>query len=222
RGQLRASELLDGQGFARKVEQAYAAMFLAWSGEEGSRAGSPLPAPSRKRRGKPSEAAMNAVVACFNARDYTRGAALARELTQQYPDHGFGWKALGSMLQPLGLEEEAIAAKRRAVALSPEDAEALCNLGHLLQGQGVLPEAETLLLRALALRPDYAEAHNNLGITYQKMGRYDEAEASFRQALKKQPHRAITGNLLFTLNYHPDKSAEEIYAAYEEYEERFG
>ena len=33
RGQLRESELLDGQGFARKVEQAYAMMFDAWEKE---------------------------------------------------------------------------------------------------------------------------------------------------------------------------------------------
>jgi len=33
RGQMRSSELMDGQGFAHKVEQAYAMMFEAWEKE---------------------------------------------------------------------------------------------------------------------------------------------------------------------------------------------
>jgi predicted O-linked N-acetylglucosamine transferase (SPINDLY family) len=55
------------------------------------------------------------------------------------------------------------------------------------------------------------------------MGLLDEAEASYRQALEiKADHEDAFGNMLFTLNYHPDKSGEEIFEAYREYDARFG
>jgi predicted O-linked N-acetylglucosamine transferase (SPINDLY family) len=116
-----------------------------------------------------------------------------------------------------------LAAKRRAAALLPDDAEAQCNLGVTLQDQGLLVEAETVLLRALALKPDYREAHNNLAVTYQKLGRIDASVQHFQRALEIDPgYEDIYSNMLFTLNYHPDLGDAEIAAHYREYDRRFG
>ena len=172
---------------------------------------------------QPSDADMRVVVSLFESRDLVAGTAAARELVRRYPRHGFGWKVLGTFLHLLGAGEEAIAAKRKAVELMPQDAEAIGNLGQSLQDAGHYAAAEIALQRALALRPDYAEAHNNLAITYQKMGRIANSIEHFRAALEIQPlHQWIFDNYLFTLNYHPDMAAEEIFEAYREYERRFG
>jgi predicted O-linked N-acetylglucosamine transferase (SPINDLY family) len=81
RGQMQASELMDEEGFARRVERAYLEMFAQWSGEKPQAVVASRVSMPRVRRGAPSEAAMNAVVACFKAHNYLKGEALARELT---------------------------------------------------------------------------------------------------------------------------------------------
>ncbi len=171
----------------------------------------------------PSADDMKAITSLFEARDFVVGEALARDLTRRFPLDGFGWKALGAMLHPQGKKDEALEAKTAAARLLPNDAEAACNLGQSLQDAGHYAAAEEVLTRALCLRPDYAEAHNNLAITFQKMGRIEESEASFVAALALTPnHHWVYDNYLFTLNYHASKPAEEIFAAYQEYEKRFG
>jgi predicted O-linked N-acetylglucosamine transferase (SPINDLY family) len=80
-------------------------------------------------------------------------------------------------------------------------------------------EAERQFRQALELNPDFASAHNNLGCSLQDQGRHEESEASFRRALELRRAFGTSANLLFGLNYHPDKSAEDIYAAYGEFEE---
>ena len=218
RGQMQASVLMDEARFARTVEAAYQDMFALWG-----RAPKVVPKPARHavRTTEPSLDDMKLLSSLFESRDYSAGVVAARAMTQQYPRHGFGWKALGAMLQAAGHATEALEAKQHAARLLPLDAEAACNLGHSLQDLDQTTQAETVLLQALALRPDYPEAHNNLAITYQKMGRLNAAEAHFRAALALVPqHKSIFGNLLFTRNYHPDHSAEAVYADYQAYEQR--
>ena len=215
REQMAASPLMDEAGFARSVEHAYRAMFQRFVDQPA--------APRRATPGSPTQQQMQSLADLFRARRFADGEQMARALTEQFPDNGFAWKALGVMLQPQGKSSEAIMAKRRAAQLLPDDAEVFCNLGHALQDSGRFAEAEQALARALALKPAYLEAFNNLGITYQKQGRHDASVLHFERALALQPgHEDIYSNMLFTLNYHPDRSGAEIFAAYREYDRRFG
>nr|WP_315190868.1 tetratricopeptide repeat protein [uncultured Albidiferax sp.] len=220
RAQMQSSRLMDEAGFARQVEEAYTQMFARWE------AAPKIQAPALRSKSKSTEPSlddMKLLSSFFESRDFAAGVVAARAMAQQYPLHGFGWKALGALLQASGQAEEALAAKQRAAELMPQDAEAACNLGHSLQDLDRTTEAEASLLRALALKPAYPEALNNLAITCQKMGRLVESEAHFRAALALSPtHQGMFDNLLFTLNYHPGHSAEEIFASYQAYEQRFG
>jgi predicted O-linked N-acetylglucosamine transferase (SPINDLY family) len=73
------------------------------------------------------------------------------------------------------------------------------------------------------IKSDFAEAHANLGNTLTSLYRLDEAEASYRQALEVKPnYESAFDRLLFTLNYHPDKTAEEIFEDYQKYDAQFG
>lgn len=222
RSQMQASVLMDEGGFARRLEQAYVEMFSRWTTAPTQLES--LKRSKRARRGnQPSMDEMKLLTSFFETRDFAAGVVAARTMTKQYPIHGFGWKALGALLQIGGHAKEALDAKKQAAKLLPLDAEAVCNLGHSLQDLNYLAQAEVALKRALALKPAYSEAFNNLAITYQKMGRLDVAEANFRSALALKPdHKAIYDNLLFTLNYHPDQAAELIFENYQEYDHRFG
>ena len=122
---------------------------------------------------------------------------LAVHITQDFPKHPLAWKVLGAVLEATGRKSEAVDANQKAVALSPQDAEAHNNLGITLKVLGRLDEAEASYNQAIALKPDLAEAHSNLGTTLKELGRLDEAEASYNQAIALKPdladaHRNLT------------------------------
>ena len=130
---------------------------------------------------------------------------------------------LGIVLQELGQLDGAVVSFRRALEIRPDFAEAYYNLGNALKDQGHLEGAVTSYARALELKPCFAEAHNNLGSALQELGQLDGALASYAQALACKPDYAEAhSNLLFTLNFHPGKGREEIFAACREYDARFG
>ena len=58
---------------------------------------------------------------------------LAVSITQEFPQHPFGWKVLGAVLGQTGRKSEAVDANQTAIVLSPQDAEAHNNLGNTLQ-----------------------------------------------------------------------------------------
>ena len=129
---------------------------------------------------------------------------LAVSITQDYPDHPFAWKALGTVLGQAGRNSEAVDANQTAVALSPQDADAHNNLGSTLKELGRLEEAEVSYTQAIALRPDLSKAHYNLGNMLQELGRLDKAEASFRQVIALKPDyaevRHSLGNTLIKMS----------------------
>ena len=61
--------------------------------------------------------------------------------------------------------DEALASYDRALALWPDDAEALTNRGVTLNTLGRFDEALANYSRALELEPDDADAHSNRGVT---------------------------------------------------------
>ncbi|NVZ10286.1 tetratricopeptide repeat protein [Allochromatium humboldtianum] len=151
---------------------------------------------------------------------------------------------LGNLLLDLGQLDEALDCQRRAIELQPGHPEILCNLGNVLQHLGQLDEAlavyqqsMTILGRPTASRPsqqakqqlanllqlDHPEILTMQGNTQQTLGHLDAAEQLYRRALTLDATDAsIYSKLLFTLNYHPDHSAETIFEAYREFDRRFG
>ncbi|ADC62872.1 O-linked N-acetylglucosamine transferase, SPINDLY family protein [Allochromatium vinosum] len=130
---------------------------------------------------------------------------------------------LGSLLRDLGCTQEALDCYRRALAIHPSQPEALTNLGNLLLSLGQLHEALECQQRAARLQPGHPEILSNLGNALQHLGRLDEALDVYRQALTIRPDdTSIHGKLLFTLNYHPDQSAEQIFSAYQAFDQRIG
>jgi protein O-GlcNAc transferase len=116
---------------------------------------------------------------------------------------------------------ESLMQLQRAIEVLPDSAEAHNELGVYLQlMKGNEFGAEKKFREALELRPGYPSAFSNLGCALQDQGRHQESEANFRRALKLRPAFGTYANLLFGLNYDPDKSAEEIFAVYREFEDK--
>ena len=115
---------------------------------------------------------------------------LAVSTTTEFPKNQFGWKVLGVVLAATGRNSEAVNANQKAVALSPQDAEAHYNLGITLKELGRLDEALASYTHSIALKPEFAEAHFNLGNTLIELGRLDEALASYTQSIALKPEFA--------------------------------
>ncbi len=164
-----------------------------------------------ERRAGPGNQEIDALVVLFGQGRYSEVAGLARLMTERYPEHEFGWKALGAVYKQMGQNEQALIPMQKAAALSPEDVEAHYNLGVVLQESGRLDEAQASCRQALRINPDYADAHGNLGVILQKSGRLLEAEASFRQALQINPAYAAAhcnlGNVLNDLGCFKEAAA---------------
>ena len=135
----------------------------------------------------PSQQQLKSLLEHYQNGRFRDAEKLSVEITQDFPEHQFAWKVLGAVLAVTGRESEALDAKQTAVALSPQDAEAISNLGSTLKELGRLDEAEASCRKAIALKPDLSVFHVNLGITLQELGRLDEAIASYSQAILLEP-----------------------------------
>jgi tetratricopeptide (TPR) repeat protein/2-polyprenyl-3-methyl-5-hydroxy-6-metoxy-1,4-benzoquinol methylase len=136
---------------------------------------------------RPSQAEINNLLRQYQTGLYGDAEKLALSITERFPEHEFGWKALGAILSQTGRFSESLVPNQKSVQLAPQDAEARNNLGNTLKELGRFDEAEASYTQAIALKPDFAEAHNNLGNTLKELGRLDEAEASYTQAIALKP-----------------------------------
>ena len=85
-----------------------------------------------------------------------------------------------------GKLDEAIAAYRQAVGLTPDLAATYSNLGNALKDQGRLEEAIAAYRKAVSIKPDLAEAHSNLGNALREQGKLDEAVLAYRRGDRNQ------------------------------------
>lgn len=74
-----------------------------------------------------SPAAIDSLVALFNAGRYDELESQARLVVEHYPDSGLAWKVLGVAL--LAQSKDALPALQKAAQLLPDDAETHNNLG---------------------------------------------------------------------------------------------
>ncbi|MBI3375957.1 MAG: tetratricopeptide repeat protein [Betaproteobacteria bacterium] len=162
-------------------------------------------------RPAPSPDEIDALVALCSANRHAEAEAAAREMNQTWPQHGFGWKVLGTVLAGQGRLDEAVAAFQRALELLPPDAGTHHELGNALQALGRLPESEASYRHAIELKPDFHEAYYNLGNALGSLGRTAEAESSYRRAIELkadffEAHYNL-GNALQTLGRPSDAEA---------------
>lgn len=163
--------------------------------DPGAKKKSPKSKPSQRKttvrktgqHGYPGTHETNKLLALFKKGCNAEAEALARKMTERFPQHGFGWKVLGAVLASQGRTEESLEPKRKAAALLPMDAEAKTNLGNTLRLLDRLEEAAASYRCALEIKPDLAEAYCNLGSTLIDLGRLEESEICCRRVLEFKP-----------------------------------
>ena len=87
-----------------------------------------------------------------------------------------------------GDSAKAEAAWRQALAIDPDDAEALFHLGNLERERGRRDLAVIHYRRALNRVPGHAGVLNNLGLAYEEQGDTAQAEACYREVLAASPN----------------------------------
>jgi Flp pilus assembly protein TadD len=160
---------------------------------------------------QPSQFELNDLLVNYNAGNLELAELQAKSLTQRYPDHPFGWKVLGAVLNRSGWVKEALDPMRQAVRLEPNDPHAHSNLGATLKELDRLSESEASCREAIRLKPDYPEAYSNLGNTLKDLGRLSESEASYREAIRLKPDypeaHSNLGNILKELDHLSESEA---------------
>ncbi len=110
------------------------------------------------------------------------------KLLKQYPEEPQLLQVAGLAALKRGDTEAALTHVRKAVALAPDDAEALTLLGWLdLEVAGDVETAIASYRKVAALKPEVPEVHNNLGVALKRKGELDEAVGSFGRALELDP-----------------------------------
>jgi tetratricopeptide (TPR) repeat protein len=97
---------------------------------------------------------------------------------------------LGNVLDELGLAREAEIAYRRAIARSPDMADAWFNLGVLQEKTGRETEALSSYERAFAIDPTYADALHNAALLLMRKGRFAAAGRLLEQIRSASPANA--------------------------------
>ena len=77
---------------------------------------------SATKEQKPSHSQLNSLLECYESGQYGDAEKLALSITQQFPEHQFGWKVLGSVLKQTGRISEALVASQKSLKLAPQDA----------------------------------------------------------------------------------------------------
>lgn len=126
---------------------------------------------------------------------------------------------LAAVLTQLGRTSEAIGVARRAIELDPRSAETHSALADALAAERRYKEAEASNQTALALDPTHRKALINLSKIYIDSGEVTQAELMTRKTLTHYPTAPVArNNLLFAMNYSDDRTAEEVFQAYCDYD----
>jgi protein O-GlcNAc transferase len=149
--------------------------------------------------------------------------------------------SLGNAQLAFSQLDAALMSQQRAAQIQPNHPEILSNLGNAFQRLGRLDESAALYQRALDLcgserlteRKHIATHLLNVllpsndpemlamrGNTNRQFNRLNEAISDYKQAVAVNAPKKIYSSLLFSLNYHPDQSAEEIFSVYQEFNQR--
>jgi tetratricopeptide (TPR) repeat protein len=106
--------------------------------------------------------------------------------------HAKSLYGLGLIAHQIGNFDAAASMMRRAIAISPNDADYQASLGAVLQDHGRADEAIAAYRQVLRLDPKSEEAHFNLARIFLDQNKLNEARPHFEQALVLKPDSAET------------------------------
>ncbi len=183
---------IDPDAKARLAALGYVGSFVARVGDDGSRAG--LADPKDK-------------VGLFNkitqARDLGKdenelaaAMTMLEDVLKEDPKVIDAWFTLGNMAGRRGRQEEAIAHFKHALALKPDDEEAVINMAHAYRKLGRDEDALVGFRRFMELDPKNAQVHYEIAQIMIDRGEYATAASELHAALAVEPKMAAARNAL--------------------------
>jgi adenylate cyclase len=142
-------------------------------------------------------------------------ARLAVALDETLP---LGHAILGEVYLMKKEHEKAIHEQKKAIALSPNDADGIAGLGGILTWSGRPEETIGLVKKAMRLNPMYQTEYLwNLGHAYYLMGRYQESIETLKRARDRDPDY-LPLHVYLAASYSEIGQEEEARAGASEYE----
>src|SRR3569832_3824 len=125
--------------------------------------------------------------ACVQSHRLGEARGLYEGICARDPRDAESWFMLGTVCGRMGDIAAAEHALRKALAITPDFAQARLNLGHALELQGRYAEAEDCYHRAAALKSDLADAHESLGRMFEQRGEWGGAREQYEFARRLHP-----------------------------------
>ncbi|MFY9342020.1 MAG: tetratricopeptide repeat protein, partial [Planctomycetota bacterium] len=118
-------------------------------------------------------------------------------------------QAIGANIYRLaGRHDAALACRRAAFALQPDNVQARYDLGEGLFFAGRMVDALGVYRACVAKAPDHAPSHFGLGWAHVQLGDFDAARACFQRAVELDPQEQFRGDLL-TVRYLSRQATKE-------------
>ncbi|HJV88519.1 MAG TPA: tetratricopeptide repeat protein [Noviherbaspirillum sp.] len=132
-------------------------------------------------------AAVQSIVSHLQAGRLSEAESICTQVLQVDARNGDALHYLGLIAHERGDCSAAVELIESAIAASPEDPFAYCNLGNALLALGRLEEALCRYARAIELKPDFVAAQYNCGSALLDLKRHAQALESFDRALRITP-----------------------------------
>jgi tetratricopeptide (TPR) repeat protein len=154
----------------------------------------------------------------FTPADLGVAEDLARRATESDPNLAFAWGVRAGVQaayiqrswnfdEAFGRDAEAFA--KRALAIDPDETQALLAMGYFLDSQGAFEQAEAYLRRALSRAPDDNRIRRQLAVDIWNSGRIDEGLAVLKKAVERDPRDVLAHYDLALLNIDGSKRSIE-------------
>ena len=132
------------------------------------------------------------------------------------------WNNKGLVLYDTDQTSDAIACFKHAIKLNPKYLSAYINLAIAEHDVGRSGEASKLLNKALKISPKNAKVLNELGRIHLSQAHHSKAMEYFKQAHQFSSNESSSkqvsiSNFLYTMNYDPKYSQEDIYTAHKKW-----
>lgn len=128
--------------------------------------------------------------------DLAGALSAARAAAQLAPGFGFAWARLAEMEFGFGRTDAAERAMRRALELSPRQAQAVTMQGFLLAARHRMVDAEASFSAAIALDSALGHAWLGRGLCRMRQGRFEQGRSDLLVAAAVEPNRAILRSYL--------------------------
>jgi arylsulfatase A-like enzyme/Tfp pilus assembly protein PilF len=183
---------IDPDAKARLAALGYVGSFVASVGADGSRTGLADPKDKVHLFNKITQARDLGK----NENELAAAMTMLEEVLKEDPKVIDAWFTLGNMAGRRGRQEEAIGHFKRALALKPDDEEAVINMAHAYRKMGRDDDALVGFRRFLELDPRNAQVHYEIAQIMIDRAEYATAATELQAALAVEPKMAAARNAL--------------------------